>query len=588
MTRATTMGIGLSGLLILAVATAWAQPDAPPRLAITGATLIDPARGIREPGMTLLTEGERILAVFGDGQRALPADAAVHDLGGRYLIPGLIESHTHLTPLFMRSREAMYAELERMLHGGVVAAREMAGDARISAEAARAVLSRERIGPDIHYSVVMGGPGFAAADFRMTRAALGHRPGEAAWAQAVDSGTDLPLSVARAAGTHARALKLYLELDADLIGAITAEAHRQGLKVWAHATVYPARPVEVVRAGVNAISHACGLAWQDPRLDPAQFEGIHILNRPRFDPALVDPQGPAMGELFAEMVRRGTLLDATLSMFEERPQGNDHGCTRELAIALTRAAHEAGVRIAAGTDYFAPPDDPYPALHREIEYLVEHGVMTPAEALVAATYHGALALGMEDDYGTVEPGKLASFVILGQDPLDDIRALRSVDAVVTRGRIHTRGKRPTAAAPGMSAEQRAETEQGIREALLAEQETFRDKGCTAALAFFADWQPLFVLNGRTLPSRAALNAHCERMPAGPGPQPRRLEHHQVHVLAPVAGFSVSHYRLPSAGYEGRESRAQVVTKLWVKSDGGWRIVHLHESIEPPSPQVDAR
>ena len=58
------------------------------------------------------------------------------------------------------------------------------------------------------------------------------------------------------------------------------------------------------------------------------------------------------------------------------------------------------------------------------------------EALTAATLHGARALGREQDYGTIESGKLASFVVLEEDPTQDVRALRKVVAVVHRGKLH--------------------------------------------------------------------------------------------------------------------------------------------------------
>jgi imidazolonepropionase-like amidohydrolase len=327
-----------------------------------------------------------------------------------------------------------------MHESGVVAARDMAGDARVVSEAARNVLSGQAKGPDLYHVAVMGGPEFAARDPRMTRSSLGYPAGGSPWAQAVTAETDLPLAVARAAGSGATALKLYLGFDAELIAALAAEAHRQGLQVWAHSAVYPARPLEVVRAGVDVLSHACGLAWQDADLDPTPYATANVNARPSFDPHLVEADSPEMTALFAEMVRRGTIFDPTVTN-HAHPGDDRFGCTPELTAALTRAAHHAGVPLVTGTDYHLPADQPYPALHDEIEALVDDVGLTNTEALVAATLHGARALGKEADYGTVEPGKLASLVVLAEDPTEDIRALRTVVAVVYRGVVSERAER---------------------------------------------------------------------------------------------------------------------------------------------------
>jgi len=421
---------------LLSTDGAISQNGKPQFLALTNVTLIDPGRDFYQSGVTVLIKGERIAAVFADRERGLPEGAKIHDLEGRYLIPGLIDSHVHLMQSYRESREFMYAELERQLYGGVVAVREMAGDVRVSAKARRNIVTGVKNGPDIYYVAVMAGPHFAAGPMR--RASIDMEPGEASWTQAVDSDTDVRLAVARAAGTHASALKLYVEIEPELIREITEEAHRQGLKVWAHPNLHPARPLDVVRAGVDAVSHVCALRWQSSGVDPRRFARRGVDPPPRTDPERTDPESPEMIELYKEIAERGVLLDATYSLFYHHPGPAEHGCPPELATAIAKAAREHGVEFSTGTDYVGPDDDTFPALHLEIEHLVDHGILSPEEALVAATLNGARALGLEDDYGTIEPGKLASLVVLDEDPVQDIRALRSVVSVVKRGEIYLR------------------------------------------------------------------------------------------------------------------------------------------------------
>ncbi len=98
-----------------------------------------------------------------------------------------------------------------------------------------------------------------------------------------------------------------------------------------------------------------------------------------------------------------------------------------------RAFRKAGGVIAAGTDASNQLLIPGASLHREMELLVAAG-MTPAEALASATRAGATLLGL-DSLAVVAPGKAADLVVLGADPLADIRNTRSVERVMVRGRL---------------------------------------------------------------------------------------------------------------------------------------------------------
>jgi imidazolonepropionase-like amidohydrolase len=98
--------------------------------------------------------------------------------------------------------------------------------------------------------------------------------------------------------------------------------------------------------------------------------------------------------------------------------------------ATVRRLHDAGVTLGAGTDVVAPPW----ALHTELEELVASG-LTPAEALTAATSTAARVLGVEQDIGTIAPGRIADLVILDADPLSDIRNTRRIWRVIQGGRF---------------------------------------------------------------------------------------------------------------------------------------------------------
>jgi imidazolonepropionase-like amidohydrolase len=389
--------------------------------------------------MTIRVEGERITAVYPDGGRATDGPAEVRNLEGRVVVPGLIDSHIHLGMFGDRSRSARDNELRRMLYGGIVAAREMGGDVRISGEAARRALLGQGESPDILYSATMAGPGFVQTAPRAEMAAQGLPRGSAAWMQAIDANTDVRLAVARAAGTGANGLKLYAQLPAVVVARIVEEAHRQGLEVWAHATIFPDRPMDYVAAGVDMPSHACGLVWQDSDLDPGQFRDFDERTRPSFDPTLVDPAGAEFTAMFQEFARLGTPIEPTLAV-HSRPGDDRIGCRTDVVVGITRSAIEQGVTIVAGTDFVAEPADPYPSLFQELDALVSAAGLSPLQAITAATGSSARALGIESDYGTVTAGRLANFVVLGSNPSEDIAAIRDILFVVKRGVEFPRGE----------------------------------------------------------------------------------------------------------------------------------------------------
>lgn len=430
--------------------TAWAlavptmasagTPSAAPQAATIyrHATLIDGTGSAGARGMTVVTRGERVEAVVPDGKvtAEMLKGARIVDLTGRYLLPGLVDSHQHIaTPPNRRRAEAL---MRRDLYSGVTGTRIMADDLRSVAEIARAARVGEIASPDLYYAALFAGPSFFD-DPRTLAVSAGVKPGTGAWMQAIDHQTDLPLAVARAKGTGATAIKIYANLPADLIARITQEAHRQNMQVWAHGMVFPTPPVDVIAAGPDVVSHSCYLAYQAEEKRPATYQ-----QRVKIDAApFMARDNPVMARLFATMRERGMLLDATLRVYEEGEKRAQKGgapayCSLDLAAALTAQAHEAGVQISAGTDGDTEAGAPYPALFDEIELLVAKAGFKPAEAIRSATLVGAQAMGQESDMGTIAPGKLANMVVLARDPLADIGNMRSVVMTVKRGRAYGR------------------------------------------------------------------------------------------------------------------------------------------------------
>ncbi|MBO2465502.1 amidohydrolase family protein [Actinomadura violacea] len=412
--------------------------------AYRGVSLIDGTGGPVRHGMAVVTDGPVIKAVVPDADLGAsgPPGAETVDMRGMFLLPGLIDAHQHLsTPPNRVQAEAM---MRRQVHGGVTAIREMAGDLRQMADLARAALVGEIPGPDVHCAALMAGPGFFD-DPRTHQVTQGAKAGAVPWMQAVDEDTALPLAVAAARGTGAIAIKIYADLDASLVARIAAEAHRQGMLVWAHAAVFPALPGEVVAAGVDVVSHAHMLVHDLPGDRPGAYrrQRGHLADAYR---RLLDAPVDVLDPLFGEMRRRGTILDATASLMVRMPSsapGAAELAPRVLRRLIDRARH-AGVAICTGTDYETSPGSRFPSLHDELRFLVRSMGMPPHEVIRAATATGAAAIGLRDAVGTVEPGKQADLLIVEADPHEDIDNLRRIVTTVKRGRRYERADYDTA------------------------------------------------------------------------------------------------------------------------------------------------
>jgi imidazolonepropionase-like amidohydrolase len=420
--------------MLLARPTEAAETAAAGRvLVLEHVQLIDGRTNAVRPDMTIVIRGEDIAEVRSTVPADLPDSAFVLDLHGAWLMPGLIDSHVHISH---ESRSATENALERALRGGVTTVRDMGGDARRLASLRRDAWLGDIIAPDIYYSAVFAGPEFFT-DPRVVDVSRGAKIGEAAWARAIRPETDVNKAVLEAKGAGASAIKIYADLAPTDLAHVTTAAHAQGLRVWSHAAVFPSRPSDAVAAGVDVISHASMLYWQTTREVPKAY-GPHRNVAP---PATDAVNSPALAPLFAEMKRRGTILDATLYVGQLLATTTTDSARKAywegfqaFAVAATRVAHASGVRIDSGTDSMIEDGQALPNLHEELRLLVTSG-LSPMEALQAATRVGADVLGLGDRLGTVEAGKRANLVVLSADPTARIENSKNIRFVVKAGRL---------------------------------------------------------------------------------------------------------------------------------------------------------
>jgi imidazolonepropionase-like amidohydrolase len=419
--------IGLVALVMGTTLTAQSGPV----LVLPDVTVIDGHGGDPRPRMTVVVADGLIADIHPTGEKPIASDAQVLDVQGQYIIPGLIDSHVHVT----LHPDQTTAGLAHLLRGGVTAVRDMGGDSAWLAELSETTASPTAAGPRVSFAVPLGGPLQLGKPrpqpFKSGTAKSGTAFNVISWLTTFADQTPVARAVAFIKGTGATGIKLYSDIPTSRVRELAVESRRQGLKVWSHARIFPGKPSDAVEAGVEVLSHssyiACEVAQKDEWCDHA-----------------ATVESAAIDRLLSRMRERGTILEPTLATLRKTASGGldptkdpkrMHSVpATDFATRLTRKAHAYGVRIVAGSDLELKPDAAAPAIHDEMELLVAAG-LTPLEAITAATRTGAEVLGLDSVSGTLEPGKRADFVVLAADPTRNIRNTRTVTHVIKGGHV---------------------------------------------------------------------------------------------------------------------------------------------------------
>lgn len=383
------------------------------RLVLSGATLIDGRGGRPLPNSEVVVEADRIIALGSVGELAGKVGSRVIDLTGKYLLPGFINAHDHLTIKRLRGSRTDRASADDALmvargiqnalvnlREGITTVRDAGAPKGLSLSLKSAIASSDIVAPRI-LAVAQG----------LTETA--------GYAHEIFVEVDTPLEAKKAAGGM-------IMRGADFIKCMASiEWNRD-----------EGEPLSAVNMDVATMQ--------------AAFDLAHHHNRRCMAHALCDEAIANAVEAGADTIEHGVFLNAatartmskrgvglvpTLSGYKElrNDWGRGQGIRRHSSKIVEhhkvgfRHALDAGVILAFGSDSLGNLID-------ECRTMQEWG-MTPMQCIEAATRNAAILLGIDDRVGTIAAGMAADLVILGADPISNIASLGEVEIVVKSGRL---------------------------------------------------------------------------------------------------------------------------------------------------------
>jgi imidazolonepropionase-like amidohydrolase len=488
MLRRTLIAAG--ALLAFAMSHPFAQP-APPRTVIVGATLVDGNGGAPVPDAVVVVENDRIAAAGPRGAVAVPAGAQQIDASGRWIIPGMIDTNVHLS--LYGGQNDRYESLVRYqprqdeivleaaqidLGYGITAVRDSYGALVPLVKVRDRIARGEEAGARILAAGnILGWSGPYSFSFSRVTTPLTLFQEQMNDYIAQDGGEELmamsPEELRRAingyidkrpdflkyGGTSHFSEPTFIGFSPESQRAIVDAGHARNLFVETHSTSVEGLRVSIA-AGIDGIQHP-------ELLDGRELPGdivkaivdrglvcsmlVSTITGPAWKRHLKTKDENAKKKLEAEKDRPAPTREKTTA--ERRKDAADAGADLEMRRSNAQTLIRSGCRVTPGTDSYwaAAPElsrTPKPIDQDHgigtilaIEGLVELG-MTPSQAIVAATKNGAFAARGSKDFGTIEAGKLADFVILSADPIADISNIRKVAAVWKSGRLVDREHLP--------------------------------------------------------------------------------------------------------------------------------------------------
>lgn len=381
---------------------------------IKAGKLIDGCGNVSENMILCMDEG-KIKGVLKAEYMAKEVDLI--DYSSYTIMPGMINAHIHAFSPCDQSSEEEAARtplqkaydgerfMHQLLYSGVTAARSLGSEGTSEQQLRDCIKNQSIIGPDL---IVCG---------RVITMSGGH-----GWSSGLESdgveecrkhtrillreGADV-IKIMATGGVMTEGVEPgNAQLTMEEMRVCVEEAHKAGKKTATHAQGNQGIR-NALDAGIDSIEH--GIYLDDVTISQMLRQQTYLV------PTLAAPRrivDEGEGKLPDSVMRKArTVIDAHVESFKQ--------------------AYAAGVKIAVGTDA-GTPYNAHDKTSYELELMVEYGV-TPMDAILFATRNSAECLGIEATHGTLEVGKYADFIVLENNPLEDIRALRNISKVYKHG-----------------------------------------------------------------------------------------------------------------------------------------------------------
>jgi imidazolonepropionase-like amidohydrolase len=384
--------------------------------AIEHVTVINVENSTRTPDQTVVVTGNKITAVGPASKTKAPAGARIVDGSGKFLIPGIWDTHVHALRLTDRG-------LPLAVYYGITGIRDMGSTIEQVGEARARVAKGEILSPRLY----LAGPPLNGTPDRP-----GFPPG-----QQVKTPEEGRQIVEKLAAAKVNMVKVHDGLSRETYFAIAAAAKTKGLPFEGHL------PPEVdfneaSDTGQRTVEH------MPPLREACAMDKTQLGRGQPGGP--VQTQPIAINQAKCEATIKHTVKNGTWWAPSIGGPGAGNPRMRAFDLKITNMAYKGGVKILAGTDWpgggfsFGNYSGADRTVLDELMGLVEAG-LTPQDALKSTITNPVTLFKLKDQLGTIERGKFADLDLLDGDPLADISNIKKISAVVVNGRLIDAGER---------------------------------------------------------------------------------------------------------------------------------------------------